>query len=415
MRKMKDSGIEWIGEIPDEWEVVPTKRIFRSVKNIVRDDVDNYERLALTMNGVIKRSKEDSDGLQPEKFESYQILKTNNLVFKLIDLENIKTSRVGLSPYTGLVSPAYIVIENEKDDNRFYYYYFMFLYYFEIFNHLGGDGVRSALNSKDLLSIPTIEIPYRTQQHIASYLDEKCAQIDRMIERQQSVIEKLKEYKQSIQYEIVNNGLDNEASNWTCFRLGDIGEYKKGPFGSAITISMFVEKSENTYKIYEQKNAIYHDISIGSYYITREKFLELINFEVKENDIIVSCAGTIGECYLVPSGCEKGIINQALMRIRIKNSFNIEYILVLLNVLIKEISNEYSNGSAIKNIPPFNILKKVSIKIPNVEYQDFLVKYIKLKCCEIDHLTKKMQEKIEKLYEYKKSLIYEAVTGKIEV
>lgn len=85
MREMKDSGVEWIGEIPENWEVVPTKRFFRNVKRVVGNDVDNYERLALTMNGVIKRSKEDSEGLQPEKFEGYQILRKNELVFKLID------------------------------------------------------------------------------------------------------------------------------------------------------------------------------------------------------------------------------------------------------------------------------------------------------------------------------------------
>ncbi len=126
MREMKDSGVEWIGEIPKDWEIVPTKRFFRNIKRVVGSDVDNYERLALTMNGVIKRSKEDSEGLQPEKFEGYQILRKNELVFKLIDLENVKTSRVGLSSYTGLVSPAYIVLTNELEDNRYYYYWFKF-------------------------------------------------------------------------------------------------------------------------------------------------------------------------------------------------------------------------------------------------------------------------------------------------
>ena len=89
MREMKDSGIEWIGQIPKEWELVQTKRRFRNIKRVVGDAVDEYERLALTMHGVLKRSKEDSEGLQPEKFEGYQILKINELVFKLIDLENV--------------------------------------------------------------------------------------------------------------------------------------------------------------------------------------------------------------------------------------------------------------------------------------------------------------------------------------
>ena len=113
MRVMKDSGVYWIGSIPKNWLLLPTKRFFRTEKRIVGDSVNEYERLALTMQGVIKRSKDDSEGLQPEKFEGYQILRENELVFKLIDLENVKTSRVGLSPYTGLVSPAYIVMTND--------------------------------------------------------------------------------------------------------------------------------------------------------------------------------------------------------------------------------------------------------------------------------------------------------------
>ena len=84
MRKMKDSGVEWIGKIPAEWNLVPTKRLFRNIKRVVGAAAEEYERLALTMNGVVKRSKDDSEGLQPEKFEGYQILKKNELVFKLI-------------------------------------------------------------------------------------------------------------------------------------------------------------------------------------------------------------------------------------------------------------------------------------------------------------------------------------------
>ena len=86
---MKDSGIEWIGEIPEDWEVIKTKNIFNNYKEIVGDKVDDYERLSLTLNGVLRRSKEDANGLQPARFEGYQVLRENELVFKLIDLENV--------------------------------------------------------------------------------------------------------------------------------------------------------------------------------------------------------------------------------------------------------------------------------------------------------------------------------------
>lgn len=207
-RKMKDSGVEWIGEIPEEWSINKTKHYFSYKKVIVGNEVDNYDRLALTLNGVIKRGKDDSEGLQPEKFEGYQILNKNELVFKLIDLENIKTSRVGLSKFDGIVSPAYIILTNKSENNKIFYYYFMSMYYRNIFNKLGGDGVRSSLGNKDLLNIPIVAIDEDEQIKIANYLDNKVANIDQTIEKEKQVIEKLKEYKQSVITEAVTKGLN---------------------------------------------------------------------------------------------------------------------------------------------------------------------------------------------------------------
>ena len=121
---MKNSGIEWIGEIPDTWELVRFKDICANKKEVVGSNSADYERLALTLNGVIKRPKDDSEGLQPKEFDGYQIIHENDFIFKMIDLQNISTSRVGLSPYTGLVSPAYIrfVPRKENQYNKFIYY-----------------------------------------------------------------------------------------------------------------------------------------------------------------------------------------------------------------------------------------------------------------------------------------------------
>ena len=150
MRKMRDSGIAWIGVIPQDWEIVRTKSLYCG------DRADDFERLALTLNGVIKRSKEDSVGLQPEKFSGYQILKKGELVFKLIDLENVATSRVGLSPYTGIVSPAYIVLSKQSRAKdlvvRYSMYHFLSMWQREVFNQMGDNGVRSSLNAKLFLT-----------------------------------------------------------------------------------------------------------------------------------------------------------------------------------------------------------------------------------------------------------------------
>ena len=132
--EMKDSGIKWIGEIPRHWTVGKVKNIFSATKTIVGNDVDSYQRLALTLNGVVKRSKTDDTGLQPEKFETYQILRPNELVFKLIDLQNVSTSRVGRSSYEGIVSPAYIVLHERSDHSTKYAeYFFLAMWMHQIF------------------------------------------------------------------------------------------------------------------------------------------------------------------------------------------------------------------------------------------------------------------------------------------
>ena len=124
--------------------------------------------------------------------------------------------------------------------------------------------------------------------------------------------------------------------NWRWEKLGNIGIYKKGPFGSALTKSMFVPKSENTVKVYEQKNAIQKDASLGEYYITKEYFdSKMKGFVVESGDIIVSCAGTIGETYIMPDNIEFGIINQALMRMNIVQSLDITYFLIYFDNVLK--------------------------------------------------------------------------------
>ena len=210
---MKDSGIAWVGEIPQHWDIRRTKYCFASTKEIAGIRADDYERLALTMNGVIKRSKDDNTGLQPEKFETYQILRPNELVFKLIDLQNISTSRVGLSPYLGLVSPAYIILKssNGKVLPRFAEKYFLMLWKNQIFNALGDAGVRSSLNIADLLEIPLAFPPLIEQQRIADFLDRECEKIDKLKADIQAQIDTLEQYKRSVITEAVTHGLNPDV------------------------------------------------------------------------------------------------------------------------------------------------------------------------------------------------------------
>ena len=162
--------------------------------------------------------------------------------------------------------------------------------------------------------------------------------------------------------------------NWTWVRFGDLGSHKKGPFGSAITKSMFVPKGNGAIKVYEQKNAIQKDATLGDYYIRRDYFeSKMKGFEVFPGDIIVSCAGTIGETYVMPDKFEQGIINQALMRMKIFEPLYIPYFLTFVDFVLKKNARSGSKGSAIKNIPPFEILKNYLVPIPPLAEQKRIV------------------------------------------
>ena len=433
MNKMKDSGIEWIGEIPERWEIIKTKRKFSYTKQIVKERVEEYDRLSLTLNGVIKRDKEDAKGLQPDNFESYQILDKNQLVFKLIDLENVKTSRVGLSPYLGIVSPVYIILKNQQTNNKFYYYYFMNLYYQEIFNYLGGEGVRSAINSKDLLNIDIPFLKETEQEKISNYLDERCQKLDRIVKLEKELIIKLKEYKQSLITETVTKGLNPDAKmkdsaiEW----IGDIPEHweinkykyllkeeknaiRVGPFGSELKGCDFITTG---YKVFNQRSVLDKDFINGDCFINEKKYKELKAFKVNSLDILITTRGTIGKIAIAPEDVKDGIIHPCIIKStinykKITSSF-LEYIFNKTRITLEQFFLS-SNATTIAVIYSEH-LRKVKLPLPPLPEQQQISNYLDKKCGELDKTIAQKEENILKLEEYKKSLIYECVTGKKEI
>ena len=205
--------------------------------------------------------------------------------------------------------------------------------------------------------------------------------------------------------------------SWEWVRWGMLGEYKKGPFGSSLTKSMFVPKTDDAVKVYEQKNAIQKDYSLGDYYISKEKYETMKGFTVNPSDIIVSCAGTIGETYLLPQDAPVGIINQALMRARLHLDSIIPYWLLNFRYILLIENKLKGSGSAIKNIPPFEVLKAMPVPLPPLAEQQRIVAKIEELLPKVEEYGK-AQEALDKLNtelpeRMKKSILQEAIEGRL--
>ncbi|UKK56216.1 restriction endonuclease subunit S [Prevotella communis] len=431
-REFKDSGIEWIGQIPKEWKVSRIKTIF-SERTELSENGDETLLSVSEYYGVANRKEKIEDGdfvSRAESLVGYKKCYKGDLVSNIMLAWK---GSLGVTDIDGIVSPAYCVYQPSKEVFPHYYHYLFRTSLFTSIFRLYSKGIidsRLRLYSPFFFAISTLIPPFSEQQKIADYLDKVCGEVDEMVALQETMIEELKAYKQSVIRETITKGLGSNVfmkksgslwigdfpNTWKLTRMGDVGEYKKGPFGSAITLDMFVPKGEKTIKVYEQQNAIKKDWTLGYYYISEDYFnSNLKSFEVLPNDLIVSCAGTIGEVYQLPQGIERGIINQALMRMRINDTIHLSYFLYVFDLILKGEAERSSNGTAIKNIPPFSVLKKILIPLPPFSEQQEISSYLDEKCSEIDSLIALKLAKIEELKEYKKSVIYEYVTGKKEV
>ena len=204
--------------------------------------------------------------------------------------------------------------------------------------------------------------------------DGTAEELYKLIQKEKSDILKQRQGRKDNSIKPVEDDIPYEIpENWKWIRFGETGFFRKGPFGSSLTKSMFVPKSDDAIKVYEQQHAIKKDHTLGTYYISKAYFEESMKgFEVLSDDIIISCAGTIGETYIMPENIEKGIINQALMRVTVVPSIDKRFFLYYFNSQLKAPAKA-GNGSAIINIPPFDVLKNLYFPLPPLAEQKRIV------------------------------------------
>ena len=430
--EMKDSGIEWIGEIPNHWKVGKVKNVFSATKTIVGNDVDSYQRLALTLNGVVKRSKADDTGLQPEKFETYQILRPNELVFKLIDLQNISTSRVGRSSYEGIVSPAYIVLHEKFDrSTKFAEYFFLAMWMHQIFNQLGADGVRSNIGTSALLNLPFIIVPNDEQSAIAAYLDTQCAKIDEIIAQAKASIEDYKQWKASIIYEAVTKGLDSNVkmkdsgiewigkvpTHWRVTKIKNFVSIRSGitlgkqyPPGTQLISCPYLRVAN--------VKAEYVDLQdVATIMVTSE---EAEKYALKSGELLMTEGGDRDKLGrgTIWHGEIPGCLHQNhVFAVQVNEKYMLTKFLDYLTA--SPVGREYFDLTAKKttNLASTNstTILQFSVPIPPLPEQEKIIAILDRNTATINEVIAEKETLMSDLESYKKSLIYEVVTGKRRV
>lgn len=195
--KMKDSGVEWIGEVPEGWRLTPNKSLFKLIKNQVGKNSSKYDLLSLTLRGIIKRDIDNPEGKFPADFDTYQEVKKGDFVFCLFDVEETPRT-VGLSEYDGMITGAYTVLRNFKEvNNTFLYYFYLNLDSRKELKYLY-KGLRNTIPKDSFFSFKSLIPPWNEQNAIVNYIESQSAKIEKAIALQEQQIEKLKELKSTL-------------------------------------------------------------------------------------------------------------------------------------------------------------------------------------------------------------------------
>ena len=419
MRKLKDSGIEWIGEIPADWELSKIGAIYEERNEKVSDS--DFQPLSVTKQGVVPQletAAKTNDG------DNRKLVRKNDFV---INSRSDRRGSCGISEYDGSCSLINTVLKPRKNMCNAYY---SFVFRSECFAdefYRWGNGIVDDLWSTKWSNMKRIYIPapsLQEQHRIANYLDRKCSQIDTIIARQQEVIEKLKAYKLSVITEAVTKGLNpnvpmkDSGVEW----IGEIPEHWQVPkikYLATIASGGTPDRSHPEYWNGSINWAKTGELQNNELYETEEKITELAleNSSAKVfsvDTILVAMYGqgkTRGMTALlkVPSAT-----NQACAGITVYSTdITVSYLWLFLMGAYDAI-REKANGSGQPNLSSA-LIADFNVTLPPIEEQMHICKTVAMRLPNIDHLIERKKTIIDKLTDYKKSLIYEVVTGKKEV
>lgn len=411
---MKDSGIEYVGAIPKDWDLVRLRAYFGERKNKNKDG-NETNLLSLSYGRIIRKNIDKTDGLLPASFNTYNIVEKNDIIIRPTDLQNDKRSlRTGLVTEHGIITSAYIdLMPIGNVDSRFVHYLLHSYDILKVFYNMGS-GVRQGLNYSEFSKLKVPMPLLSEQQAIADYLDETCSRIDEIIAEAKASIDEYKELKQSVIFEAVTKGLDkNVEMKDSCVEW--IGEMPDS--WNIRMLNQYVSQVKCKNSDLSETNLL--SLSYGK--IKRKDInsnggLLPESFDnyniVDENDIVLRLTDLQNDHKSLRVGLvtERGIITSAYVTIRPKK-INAAYLALLLHAFDYK-KGFYGMGSGIRQGLTFDGVKSLKIVVPSVFEQDDIVKHVMKMTDKCDSLIAEKESLIKDLESYKKSLIYEVVTGK---
>lgn len=420
-QEMKDSGIMWVGKIPANWNIRRNKTLFSCSKEIVGEQSISMQLLSLTTQGIRKKSKTDVSGKVPESYNTYQIVKPDDIVMCLFDLD-CSAVFSGISYYSGMISPAYKVIRCKETILPAYANYW-FKYVFADRKYMSyAKNLRFTLSYDEFSAISSVVPPIPEQSAIVSYLDAQCAEIDAVLDKTRTSIEEYKKLKQAIITQAVTKGIRGDRpmkesgiewigaipENWDVRRIKSIGTYRNG-----LTYAPEDQTDESGTLVLRSSNVQNGRLDFSNnVFVSCEIPAQLM---VQKGDILICSRNgsreLIGKSAIIDSDiCAS--FGAFMMVFRCECPRYMYYLLnsnifsVYLNTFLTTTINQLTG----KNFGNMNI-----VYCPDTVEQDEIVSFLDKRCLELDELIIKKKRLINALESYKKSLIYEYVTGKKEV